>query len=86
MFRIRTFDLLMHLSHPELSTLSLVLPVLAEGLRDTFDAVILTSYGMTECMPISSPPQTYRLDPIGTSGKLLERLEDLSILMYSSNI
>ena len=23
---------------------------------------------MTECMPISSPPQTYRLDPVGTSG------------------
>ena len=45
-----------------------LLPVLAESLRRTFDAVILTSYGMTECMPISSPPQTYRLDPTGTSG------------------
>jgi acyl-CoA synthetase (AMP-forming)/AMP-acid ligase II/acetyltransferase-like isoleucine patch superfamily enzyme/acyl carrier protein len=45
-----------------------LLPVLAEGLRTTFNAVILTSYGMTECMPISSPPQTYRLDPTGTSG------------------
>eukprot|EP00804_Cyclotella_cryptica_P003579 CCRYP_002201-RB/>CCRYP_002201-RB protein AED:0.01 eAED:0.01 QI:485/1/1/1/0.85/0.62/8/1917/1082 len=45
-----------------------LLPVLAEGLRDTFGAVILTSYGMTECMPISSPPQTYRLDPSGSSG------------------
>ena len=37
-------------------------------IGDTFDATILTSYGMTECMPISSPPQTYRLDPVGTSG------------------
>jgi acyl-CoA synthetase (AMP-forming)/AMP-acid ligase II len=45
-----------------------LLPVLAESLRATFGAVILTSYGMTECMPISSPPQTYRLDPTGTSG------------------
>ena len=45
-----------------------LLPVLAESLRSTFGAVILTSYGMTECMPISSPPQTYRLDPTGTSG------------------
>eukprot|EP01038_Epipyxis_sp_PR26KG_P009637 gene9637-12976_t len=45
-----------------------LLPVLAIGLRNTFNAVILTSYGMTECMPISSPPQTYNLEPTGTSG------------------
>ena len=45
-----------------------LLPVLAQGLKDTFQAVILTSYGMTECMPISSPPQSYKLDPTGTSG------------------
>lgn len=45
-----------------------LLPVLAQSLRDTFKATILTSYGMTECMPISSPPQTYKLDPTGTSG------------------
>ena len=45
--------------------------VLAEELRSTFNATILTSYGMTECMPISSPPQTYRLDPSGTSGMCL---------------
>jgi long-subunit acyl-CoA synthetase (AMP-forming) len=45
-----------------------LLPVLAESLKSTFGAVILTSYGMTECMPISSPAQTYRLDPTGTSG------------------
>jgi acyl-CoA synthetase (AMP-forming)/AMP-acid ligase II/acyl carrier protein len=45
-----------------------LLPVLATSLKNTFGAVILTSYGMTECMPISSPPQTYDLDPSGTSG------------------
>jgi acyl-CoA synthetase (AMP-forming)/AMP-acid ligase II len=45
-----------------------LLPVLAEGLRDTFHATVLTGYGMTECMPISSPPQSYKLDPVGTSG------------------
>ena len=32
-------------------------------------AVVLPSYGMTECMPISSPPLTYQLDRAGTSGK-----------------
>eukprot|EP01038_Epipyxis_sp_PR26KG_P006462 gene6462-8890_t len=46
-----------------------LLPSLALSLRDTFNAIILTSYGMTECMPISSPPQNYSLDPTGTSGK-----------------
>jgi acyl-CoA synthetase (AMP-forming)/AMP-acid ligase II/acetyltransferase-like isoleucine patch superfamily enzyme/acyl carrier protein len=45
-----------------------LLPVLAKALRDTFQATILTSYGMTECMPISTPPQNYALDPQGTSG------------------
>jgi long-subunit acyl-CoA synthetase (AMP-forming) len=30
--------------------------------------VVLLGYGMTECMPISSPPQTYALNPSGTSG------------------
>lgn len=43
-------------------------PSLATALQDTFHAVILTSYGMTECMPISTPPQSYRLEPHGTSG------------------
>jgi len=46
-----------------------LLPVLADRLKTTFDAVILTSYGMTECMPISSPTQSYRMNPIGTSGQ-----------------
>ena len=31
-------------------------------------AAVLPSYGMTECMPISSPPLTYQLDRVGTSG------------------
>lgn len=29
---------------------------------------VLPSYGMTECMPISSPPATYQLEKPGTSG------------------
>lgn len=32
-------------------------------------ATVLPSYGMTECMPISSPPQSYQLDRVGTSGR-----------------
>jgi hypothetical protein len=32
-------------------------------------AAVLPSYGMTECMPISSPPQSYQLDRVGTSGR-----------------
>jgi len=46
-----------------------LLPVLALGLKATFKCLILTSYGMTECMPISTPPPDYNLDPSGTSGK-----------------
>ncbi|THH02453.1 hypothetical protein EW026_g448 [Hermanssonia centrifuga] len=45
-----------------------LLPVLAEELKNTFGAVILPSYGSTECMPIASPPTTYRLDRPGCSG------------------
>ena len=49
-----------------------LLPVLADKLKLTFPkAVILTSYGMTECMPIASPPQTYAMEPIGTSGTIV---------------
>jgi acyl-CoA synthetase (AMP-forming)/AMP-acid ligase II len=49
-----------------------LLPVLADRLKSTFPgAVILTSYGMTECMPIASPPQYYKMDPIGTSGTIV---------------
>ncbi|KAI9693779.1 MAG: putative NRPS-like protein biosynthetic cluster [Bathelium mastoideum] len=45
-----------------------LLPSLACQLRDTFQCVVLPSYGMTECMPISSPPLDYQLDRPGTSG------------------
>ncbi|KAF8129664.1 acetyl-CoA synthetase-like protein [Mycena galopus ATCC 62051] len=46
-----------------------LLPSLAVRLRETFvGAVVLPSYGMTECMPIVSPPITYALERPGTSG------------------
>ncbi|KAJ6630049.1 hypothetical protein B0H10DRAFT_1939287 [Mycena sp. CBHHK59/15] len=38
------------------------------SLKATFGAVILPSYGMTECMPIASPPITYQLERPGCSG------------------
>ncbi|KAJ3022245.1 hypothetical protein HKX48_006667 [Thoreauomyces humboldtii] len=45
-----------------------LLPSLAVSLRDTFGCTVLPSYGMTECMPISTPPLDYVLDRPGTSG------------------
>ncbi|KAK3709125.1 hypothetical protein LTR37_011104 [Vermiconidia calcicola] len=45
-----------------------LLPSLACQLRDAFGCTVLPSYGMTECMPISTPPLDYRLDKPGTSG------------------
>ncbi|KAF7352099.1 Acetyl-CoA synthetase-like protein [Mycena venus] len=45
-----------------------LLPSLAVDLQTTFQAVILPSYGMTECMPIASPPITYQLERPGCSG------------------
>lgn len=45
-----------------------LLPSLAQEMMRAFDANVLPSYGMTECMPISSPPSTYRLEKPGTSG------------------
>ncbi|KAK3319542.1 hypothetical protein B0T19DRAFT_388344 [Cercophora scortea] len=45
-----------------------LLPALAHRLRDTFRCTVLPSYGMTECMPISTPPINYKLDRPGTSG------------------
>ncbi|KAI0411261.1 acetyl-CoA synthetase-like protein [Xylaria grammica] len=45
-----------------------LLPALAERIRDTFGCTVLPSYGMTECMPISSPTLSYSLDRPGTSG------------------
>ncbi|KAI5806142.1 hypothetical protein EDC01DRAFT_700371 [Geopyxis carbonaria] len=41
---------------------------LAVQIRDTFDCVVLPSYGMTECMPIATPPPDYALQRPGTSG------------------
>ncbi|KAI7509587.1 acetyl-CoA synthetase-like protein [Hortaea werneckii] len=50
-----------------------LLPSLAGRLRDTFSTetmqcTVLPSYGMTECMPISTPPLNYCLERPGTSG------------------
>lgn len=45
-----------------------LLPSLAQELRNMFGANVLPSYGMTECMPISSPPFCYQLEKPGTSG------------------
>ncbi|KAM7185000.1 hypothetical protein V8F20_011984, partial [Naviculisporaceae sp. PSN 640] len=46
-----------------------LLPALAYQIRDCFLCTVLPSYGMTECMPISTPPaHTYRLERPGTSG------------------
>lgn len=45
-----------------------LLPSLAQQLQDTFRCTVLPSYGMTECMPISTPPLNYRLERSGTSG------------------
>ncbi|ORX55656.1 acetyl-CoA synthetase-like protein [Hesseltinella vesiculosa] len=49
-----------------------LLPLLARELKDYFPkATVLPSYGMTECMPISTPPRDYRLDREGTSGLMV---------------
>ncbi len=45
-----------------------LLPSLARELQHAFHANVLPSYGMTECMPISSPPANFRLEKPGTSG------------------
>ncbi|KAH9479272.1 putative NRPS-like protein biosynthetic cluster [Psilocybe cubensis] len=45
-----------------------LLPSLASELKDTFDATVLPSYGMTECMPIATPLTNYKLDRPGCSG------------------
>lgn len=57
-----------------------LLPSLATLLRDTFNSVVLPSYGMTECMPISTPPVDYKLDRPGTSG--ISTGPDLAIFDY----
>lgn len=45
-----------------------LLPSLAIQLKSVFKGTVLPSYGMTECMPISTPPLDYQLDRTGTSG------------------
>ncbi|XEU97329.1 hypothetical protein FSHL1_002615 [Fusarium sambucinum] len=60
-----------------------LLPSLAYQLRDTFNCVVLPSYGMTECMPISTPPLDYRLDREGTSG--ISTGPELTILDWSED-
>jgi acyl-CoA synthetase (AMP-forming)/AMP-acid ligase II/acetyltransferase-like isoleucine patch superfamily enzyme/acyl carrier protein len=45
-----------------------LLPSLANRLRTTFNCTVLPSYGMTECMPISTPLMDYKLERPGTSG------------------
>lgn len=45
-----------------------LLPSLALQLQEMFSCTVLPSYGMTECMPISTPPLSYKLDRTGTSG------------------
>ncbi|CAL6335871.1 unnamed protein product [Bathycoccus prasinos] len=45
---------------------------LSTQLRKTFNgAVVLPSYGMTECMPISCPPANYALEKPGCSGRAM---------------
>jgi len=46
-----------HLSH-----------LLASELAKKFTCTVLPTYSMTECMPIASPPLTYRLDKPGSVG------------------
>ena len=58
-----------------------LLPSLAQELRRVFGANVLPSYGMTECMPISSPPSTYELEKPGTSGVAVGP----QIAIFSSN-
>ncbi|KAJ3030794.1 hypothetical protein HDV00_008707 [Rhizophlyctis rosea] len=42
---------------------------LAEEVRAYFGCSVLPSYGMTECMPISTPAPGYKLERSGTSGR-----------------
>ena len=54
-----------------------LLPSVAQEMRDTYTegagrfVSVMPSYGMTECMPISSPPVGYNLDRPGTSGRIV---------------
>jgi len=47
-------------------------PSVAIQIRETFPgAAVLTSYGMTECMPITCPPPGYKLERAGSSGQAI---------------
>ncbi|KAM0255161.1 hypothetical protein ACHAQJ_006004 [Trichoderma viride] len=61
-----------------------LLPSLASRLQDTFKCTVLPSYGMTECMPISTPPLNYQLDREGTSG--ISTGPELSIIDWSDSL
>ncbi|KAI8060739.1 hypothetical protein BC940DRAFT_149570 [Gongronella butleri] len=44
-------------------------PHLAKQMQECFpNAVVMPSYGMTECMPMTAPPRDYDLDCEGSSG------------------
>ncbi|KKA26603.1 hypothetical protein TD95_003413 [Thielaviopsis punctulata] len=60
-----------------------LLPTLAGELQAMFHCTILPSYGMTECMPISTPPLTYQLEREGTSG--VSTGPELAILDINGN-
>lgn len=46
-----------------------LLPTVAQDMKTVFNCAILPGYGMTECMPVSSPPPDYQLDRPGSSGR-----------------
>ena len=49
-----------------------LLPSVAIQIREVFPgAAVLTSYGMTECMPITCPPPGYALERAGSSGQAI---------------
>ncbi|EKX52743.1 hypothetical protein GUITHDRAFT_84689 [Guillardia theta CCMP2712] len=47
-----------------------LLASLAQDMKDNLGCVVLPSYGMTECMPISSPSCEYNLDHPSSSGQI----------------
>ncbi|MBE3111861.1 MAG: AMP-binding protein, partial [Acidobacteria bacterium] len=61
-----------------------LLPSLAMQLQGMFSCTVLPSYGMTECMPISTPPLDYKLDREGTSG--ISTGPELAILDGNGNL
>lgn len=63
-----------------------LLPSLAVQMRQTFRCAVLPSYGMTECMPISSPPADYDLGKPGTSGTCAMKSIVTTFHLWSLNI